>query len=192
MNEFQLLNGNTQAVVAYACGKCGTVHSPTRYHGTPDVCMGAAQSSAEKCCLPDKCDKCGGESPRHWLRCDSCRNREEAEKEAKKEANAKRVSLANYSEDHVWIGDELVSVDDVEDMAEDGDLGVMWAVTAERGITLSAYDILESACDDLHEDAINDLDVDSLQVALDAWCAEQTICTYWRRDDLIVEIEKKL
>jgi hypothetical protein len=183
MNEFPLLNGLTQETVAYACGKCGTVKSPKTFYGTPELCMESARKMAEECCLPRKCSAgCGSDAPRHWLQCDTCRRADEESKEAEKVSKAKLVSLSDYDQDYVFIGERLVSTDDLDD-----ETGVFWAVSTEHGITLDARDILESACEDRHEDAIDDLDVESLQAALDAWCAEQNICTYRQDDDLIVE-----
>src|SRR5690606_13673017 len=126
---------------------------------------------------------CDLEAPKHRLLCDACRRMDDARKEVELVAKAKRVSLVDYELDYVFIDDRIVSID-----ALDEETCVFWAVTAERGIKLVAHDILESECEDRHEDAVDDLDIESLQAVLDAWCAEQNIVTYRARDDLIVDV----
>lgn len=41
-------------------------------------------------------------------------------------------------------------------------------------ISIDAGDVIDMACDDLHEDATEECDESSLQKLLDDWCAEQT------------------
>lgn len=55
---------------------------------------------------------------------------------------------------------------------------------------LDAYNICESACEELHEDAMDNLDTDSLQEILDKWVQEEakgTLTFYPNYDIAIVE-----
>lgn len=48
----------------------------------------------------------------------------------------------------------------------------VWGTTCTK-LAIDATDVIESACENLHEDAASDLDVDGLQAILDEWCANQ-------------------
>lgn len=48
----------------------------------------------------------------------------------------------------------------------------LWTTT-EESIHLDATQIIEEACEDLHEDAAESCDVKGLQKLLDEWCSEQ-------------------
>ena len=50
---------------------------------------------------------------------------------------------------------------------------ILW-VCSETKISLNADSIIENACDDLHDDASENCDYNSLQILLDNWCSEQT------------------
>lgn len=52
----------------------------------------------------------------------------------------------------------------------------LWVTTVAE-IELDAMDIVENACYDLHEDAFKNCDCDSLQIALDEWCNNQSDTT---------------
>ena len=49
----------------------------------------------------------------------------------------------------------------------------MW-VTTEENIHMDANNLIEYACSDLHEDAVENCNTDELQKLLDKWCKEQT------------------
>lgn len=49
----------------------------------------------------------------------------------------------------------------------------LW-VCSKYEISLDAYNMVESACDELHEDAFSNCEVNNLQKLLDEWCKEQT------------------
>lgn len=59
---------------------------------------------------------------------------------------------------------------------EDNMYGIM-GDTSEEKIKIDAYDIVRDACEDLHEDAMDNIsyeDITRLQNFLDEWCKEQT------------------
>ena len=68
---------------------------------------------------------------------------------------------------------------------------VLW-VTSEEKIKIDAYDIVRDACEDLHEDAMDNItseDFTRLQNFLDEWCKEQTgTTTYYPYYEQYVEI----
>ena len=58
----------------------------------------------------------------------------------------------------------------------------VWGTTAVE-LTIDAGDILENACDELHEGAYDNLsDVEGLQKYLDEWCAKQRGTTTYYQD----------
>lgn len=83
--------------------------------------------------------------------------------------------LGNYNEENV------------DDRPE-----VLW-VTSEEQIKIDAYDIVENACESLHEDAMDNIlseDITRLQNFLDKWCEEQTgTTTYYPCYEEYIEID---
>lgn len=68
------------------------------------------------------------------------------------------------------------SVDDYLDYCECEEITpseILW-VCGKEEISIDADRVIESACEDLHEDASENCDCISLQKALDKWCKEQT------------------
>jgi len=52
--------------------------------------------------------------------------------------------------------------------------------TSKTIIGIDAYSVIESACEELHEDAIGACDHESLQKLIDEWCLKQTgTATYY-------------
>lgn len=122
-------------------------------------------------------------TPRHSLLC-TCdkakaeRDADEAKTLLEKVAKATKLTEAEahdagvemvYSEGH----DEYYSWDGLYDLdAEDREtLGVVWATTSKR-LSLCADSIIENACEDLHEDANDQISGTAqreLQSFLDAW-----------------------
>lgn len=70
----------------------------------------------------------------------------------------------------------------------------MW-LTEEVSISIDAGDIIENACEELHEDAydsISTLDIEKLQDYLDKWCNEQTgTKTYYPDYSKYVRVKKE-
>jgi hypothetical protein len=77
MNAIELFHQNGKTAGVFYCEKCRSVH--------------ANKQSAERCCMPFKCDMCGAPSARDWLLCEICRQRFMEEKEAERFRKSERV-----------------------------------------------------------------------------------------------------
>ena len=99
-----------------------------------------------------------------------------------------------YLADH----DEYVEVDDlegwIEDRSDDEDfeIGHVYATTTLE-LQLDAQDIVESACDEMHEDAMDSIGVvaiKELQELLDKWLVENTrgVKTYYPDFKIAIEL----
>ena len=98
-----------------------------------------------------------------------------------KEINPNDTEMMLYDED----SDRYFSdIDEFVEYYEDENYGseddwieflpqVLWVCT-KSDISIDAGNVIESACDDLHEDASDNCDYKSLQKALDDWCREQS------------------
>lgn len=146
----------------YACGKCGSVHSPTIYLATKERAHEVAMEAARDCynCKTHNiCSECGEQCPKGWTACDACRFQ-------------KRLAAATEVPDNggpycAFDGDTYFS-----EMEEAIDAGLEWVspcdVTYPR---IDAYSVLENLLDDMHEDAsVDDLDAtDAFEAACKAF-----------------------
>lgn len=65
----------------------------------------------------------------------------------------------------------------------------LW-VTSVGKIAIDATDVVGNACEELHEDAYEQCDIESLQKFLDEWCEKQTgATTYYPCYDQYVTID---
>lgn len=139
------------------------------------------------------CEYCGKPLPRGRLKCDCEQQRvkDEEEKRIKyqetiakaKEVNIKSVSTYLYDEqtdqyfaeieDFVDEYKDNTEFEDDEEMLENLP-EVLWVCSIAK-ISMDATDIIENACEELHEEAldtISDEDKKELQKCLDKWCSE--------------------
>lgn len=142
------------------------------------------------------CEYCGKSLPKGKLKCD-CEQQKEIDEEERIDkyqeiiAKAKEIAIENLPED-TWIYDEQTDdyfsdidyfVDaykDNEDFETEEQMlenlpPVLW-VCKSVDIEMDAYSIIESACEELHEDAMDSIsnkDKEELQKLLDEWCSKQ-------------------
>lgn len=68
---------------------------------------------------------------------------------------------------------------------------ILW-VTSEQKMSIDASNVIEDACSDLHEDASDNCDYESLQKALDEWCDKQSgTTTYFPCYKEYIKVDKK-
>ncbi|MEG1044797.1 MAG: hypothetical protein RSF81_08520 [Oscillospiraceae bacterium] len=68
---------------------------------------------------------------------------------------------------------------------------VLWVCT-KSDIFIDAGDVIGNACDDLHEDASDNCDYNSLQKVLDKWCNEQSgTTTYYHAYKEYIKVKKE-
>lgn len=156
----------------YACAKCGTAHSPAIYLATEERKHLAAREAAEdcyQCRTHNNCDTCGCETPKGWMRCDSCRFK--ARLEAAVEVPDDGGPYCAFD------GDEYFS-----ELDQAADASLEWVspctVTYPR---LDADDILDNLLSDMFEDAsVDDLDgVTEFYAAIEAFNKAQRTPTYF-------------
>jgi len=89
-----------------------------------------------------------------------------------------------YSEVEDFVEDYYE--DEFEDIPQ-----ILW-FTSKQDLSIDAGNIIESACDDLHEDASDNFDYESLQKMLNEWCDKQSGTTSYTPDyTMYVKVEKE-
>lgn len=169
MNVMNLVIEGTVKVVALACGRCGRVYDLSQ------------EVLVEECCKPSICSKCGVVTRAHWTVCDPCRVKKDAEREAAKFEAAPKVAFNDYQgrylQSDAFNGEGFVETASIEDDLFDVEPKVRpryaWACEPRPLPRILADDVLENNLDDYHEDAIDWLDVNALQKALDDWHEKQ-------------------
>lgn len=181
MNATELFHQDGKSTGIFYCAKCRNV--------------ARTQAEAEKCCAPTFCADCGKETERRSCdRCNNCypayRQKEDAKRRAKHLAGAALVK--DYAGAVFWDGTPgdvarassyfssgdndgfFIDMDDLLNAIEEADEPVdrpefVFCCT-ERPFHLNLSSAIESACDDMHEGAMDDIDgVEELQVAVDAF-----------------------
>lgn len=166
------------ALVGYACPSCTILHAVTIYTRKPeaaDIAADiAAQGAARECC-DRRCGECGKPAGKYRTMCGACISAADDARDAKRMASAVRVPAREYGGPLVCVGDDdYRNPDDCEDLAH------AWA-TAPSKLHLDAGHILESALEEHHEDAYDDIgskDFARLQRYLDAWCEHVGVVSY--------------
>jgi len=173
---------NDGKTVAYACGACGLVIND--------------EELARHHCAERICD-CGAVIEyKHYTACNKCRALRGVLRETVAAEKAAKVPWrewggAVYCEN---VGPEyFADIDDLLEYLDDNreSIPTVWACK-DIPITLDARSILESALEQHHEDAWDQVDEGTLQAALDAWCGEQSLVS-WEPDwDLVVVMDGAL
>lgn len=144
------------------------------------------------------CQYCGNQIPKRYIdKCDCVqyKAKEEEEKRIKyqeKILKSEEIDIQNIDSD-MWFYDEQTNdyfsdIDSFVDVYKDYDENesdeemmnnlpeVLW-LTDHVNISMDADSIIESACEELHEDAYESIsyeDKKELQTVLDEWCSKQT------------------
>lgn len=165
---------NVIEIVAYKCSKCGAAYQSRKH--------------AEKCCMPKICEDCGCEIPHnsYYVVCDSCRSKREAVKEKERFNKAKHYTFEDapessyqcmYSEVYGTNEGYFFDLDELEEYCQENDIEIpeyVWGTKLTK-ISMDADSIIESACEELHEDAEDQIDDrEELQEILDKWCEKQS------------------
>ena len=174
-----------RTVVAYACGKCGVVRK--------------TEAEASRCCEPRVC-ACGtGIAETYFTACSKCRASQEATRAEAKHAKAKKIRLADYELEWVYCDCCEEYYSDSSELFDrhhdDGTDLPSWAWACEKKIlSLNASDILVNALEDFHEEAYDNIEagaIAKLQVAMDAFCDEQEVTSYYGSDDTAVLLDEE-
>lgn len=163
----------------WQCGKCGTGWS-NRVFGGSD---GAAKRAADECCNRH-CSGCGAAVESGYTLCSKCRTQRKHDRDLKLFRKAKKVTLADYGGECVCFGDDrYVSVDCIDNDEEET---FAWGCSEIKGPDLDAWQILDHALTEHHEDAIESCDVEALQAVLDEWCKANEVTSYMKDESVVV------
>lgn len=151
---------------AWVCGKCRRVQ--------------VDEAFARTCC-DRRCSECSTPVRAGALLCDVHWKEREQRREQERFEKATKIPVEAYDHEYVCIGyDSYVTVDHWRDGAECGEAPRWaWAVTDHGMPRLDATSILESALEEHHEDAIDEVDTEGLQLALDEWRAKQSMRSFF-------------
>jgi len=176
MNATELFLKEGKSAGVWYCEKCRTVHS--------------AAQLAEQCCQNYKCTTCGADAGKHYLRCESCRDKEDQEKERQRFEAAEKLTtwegwifcdgqgsnegyFENIEEFMDWLSDEY----------EEGipEIKYVWACKANHFVNADVGDITERmndvAWEDWDPETLNGLP--ELKAALDKFNeANKDVCSY--------------
>jgi hypothetical protein len=185
---------NVEEIKAYKCTVCGCAYKDKQF--------------AEKCCEPKHCLECGKELSKNYMYtlCEKCREKKDKERETARFENAKHVTLDDADKSKTqMLFNELYKCnngyfDEIEELIDyceyyNLEIPKYCYGTKSYMISINAEDIVESACEELHEDAIDDIcreDMNELQEFLDKWCEKQTGTTTYMVDyDYAILIEQE-
>lgn len=154
---------------------------PNCYDGTVDICKycGQPAPSGSKSYTPESQCMCVGAV--------NARKQERREKSFKIWEKAEKIdyaeALKRFAMVYIENWDRYVETDDLLDAIykEPDRYELRVYGTSETKIAMDADNIIENACEDLHDDADDNLDRDELQELLDKWCKdnESVTLTYW-------------
>jgi hypothetical protein len=167
----------------WVCGECGTIHTPHGYGADKDL---DAKQRAVQCCLQRYCE-CGNKILLGYTgpKCCSCnemiRNAADLAKAVEIDTcdspvydNERQKYYASLDEFMDYLACEMEDREGPEPMESLPDW--IFPCTTRKFGGLDASDILQSALDEHHEDAHEQLvDEDGLQKFLDEWSERQTI-----------------
>lgn len=176
-----VLKSDAGHTVAWACGAC-------RY-------VARDEAAARECCEPYDCSGgCGAKLPKkeHRTRCDACMDRDCTAREQAKYDKARKVPLAEYQAEGLFVDDRWFH--DFDELADhyDGDDEARpawaWGCTP-IGFGLDADQAIEGALEEHHEEAgdnISDAERKRLQSFLDEWAVAQKITSYQCDESTVV------
>lgn len=184
MNVKELIFRGEDETKLYACGGCGRAYSPKSYAALYNLAHEAAQSAAEDCCAPRCCRECGVEVENYRTMCRPCGDLVRLRK-------AKPIPERQWTDPVEcegvpggWGDGFFRDIDDLLESCEDHEVEVpayCWPCTA-KPLALDPDQLLEHAVDDMHEDAMDQIEAaDELVAFIEAWNAKQT-CRSWCPD----------
>lgn len=184
---------NVEEIKCYKCGNCGAAF--------------VSKEKAEDCCKPKICEDCGREIPRksYYVVCDECREKRELQREKDRYNKATKCSydecpddekIMMYSESYGSNEGYFTDISELIDYCEAEDIPVpeyCWSTT-QIDMSMDGDSLIESACEELFEDASDRIDSEDrkgLQDFLDKWCEKQSgTSTYSVDYKYAVKVEK--
>ena len=189
MDPRELTFKGEESAAALACGACGTVYRLNE------------SALAERCCRKPVCE-CGAECAKGYSICAGCLGeRRSAQRRAAFE-QAEKVAYDAYDGEYVLLEDDRYLAHDaleeaVYEMIRNGDpslpapLGTShlplfgYSVEVSGMPRIDAIDVLEGALEEYYDGAMDDVDANGLQRALDGWVAEQYLRAFFPGDKVV-------
>jgi hypothetical protein len=191
-----VLKSNPSKVVAYACPDCHCVIHQA--HDNAELDASVRKATAEHCikrcsdCSVVLVKANGPEKnyPGWGTRCVACDEKHDRERDQKQFDEAQHLTEEEWGNDTatssvVYLeGEDRYFTDGIDELREwwadhhyDKDKPdelpefpeYVWVCDEQVGVRLDAESILENALEEYYEDAMDDIDVDGLQVKLDEW-----------------------
>jgi len=145
--------------------------------------------------VQSKCLHCGEilDRNKYQCGCDGVKNertQKQYEKDLETWNKAKKISYSQSLNEYIMLYidnyDKYIMADELEEWIENEEFdreedfnkeNLRIYGTESMNIKINAYDIIEDACDDLHEDAMDNIgsnEEEKLQMLLDEWCEENS------------------
>ena len=175
-NAIELFHADGRSAGCFYCAKCRIVHK--------------TESEADECCRPRLCAKCGREvDARHFLVCERCRKVKQASKDLATLEAAELVEdeggwlyVEGHGHNDGFFRDMGELLDYLADEPENTRPEFAFCCRKFGMSERSAADIIEDSTQDMHEEAANDVSVESikaLQAAIDAfYAANEDVVSY--------------
>lgn len=180
------------SVKAFACDTCSKVYSTLIYAVRLDIAEQAARSAADECCAPRLCE-CGASIERQWTACATCRKRNKLRRATVIDAARYTGPVFSDECDGDWGEGYSSDLPALHDWCSGNGRPIPAYVHPcdPTPFRLDACGILESALDDHHDDAADQV-VDEGQLArfLDMWNAKQTFTSYYPDNRLVIVLDQ--
>lgn len=189
MNVKELtLKGGDQTVL-YCCGSCGHLFSPRIYACSDADAHAAARRAADECCAPKYC-ACGKPIEAPWTACATCRERHRLERAAIVTGYTGPVQSDQvYGSE--WGDGYSSSINALLEYCDGDQPAYCWPCTPIP-LRLDVDQILESACDDQHEDAYDQIiGMDDLAQAIDVFNERQTCISYYPDHTRVIVLDRE-
>lgn len=178
--------------VLYACGKCGRLSSPAIYAARPSDSHAAARKMAELCCVPRHCD-CGVELEDGRTVCAGCRERKKLLKAVEIDAQSYQGAVSAPIGEGEWGEGYSSGVDAMLEWCDDYgvDRPAYCFPCTSRVLALNVESIIENAVDDMHEDAMDEVEAaDDLIAFIEQWNKRQHCTTYYEDSSRIIVLDR--
>ena len=181
--------GSNDAVL-YACGDCGSIHSPAIYACNKDLAHSTARKAADNCCAQNVCD-CGAEIDKVWTACHTCRERRKLQR-AQIVTDYDGPVFSDHC-DGDWgegYSSDMAGLIESLDLRDDAP-AYCWPCNSEP-LQINFESVIDNACDDQHEDARNQIvGLDALELAVEQFNAAQTCTSYYPDHTRVIVINPR-
>ena len=185
-----LVFSDTGETVMFACGSCGNCYSTAIYACSRDRAAQVAYRAADECCAPRHC-ACGAQIEKQWTACASCRLRSKLQRASVVTDYSGPVFADGYCGG--WGDGYFADVEELIEACATYDVAppAFCNPCKPLPLALDAESILERACEDQHEDAMDQIvGADALIAAIEAFNSAQTCVSYWPEYSQVIVMDQ--